>query len=247
LKGYTDKDAFGHALQAFSQGETSFSIIEREDGYYDLESVQSYFAGFTDWPAHQREAMRYVSGRVLDVGCGAGRHALYLQEKGFPVLGIDESPLAIRVCRSRGLRQTRVIRITQIPTTMGTFDSILMLGNNLGLLAGYKRGRWLLRRFRRLTSDRGRIIAETLNPYATQNPFHKRYRRLNRSRGRMPGQVRLRLHYQGYATRWFDYLLVSPGELKRLVAGTGWHITDFIQSGGPAYVAILDKTGPSTR
>jgi 2-polyprenyl-3-methyl-5-hydroxy-6-metoxy-1,4-benzoquinol methylase len=38
--------------------------------------------------------MQFVKGRVLDVGCGAGRHSLYLQEKGFDVLGTDISPLA---------------------------------------------------------------------------------------------------------------------------------------------------------
>jgi 2-polyprenyl-3-methyl-5-hydroxy-6-metoxy-1,4-benzoquinol methylase len=44
------------------------------------------------------EAMQFVKGRVLDVGCGEGRHSLYLQEKWFDVLGIDISPLAIKVC-----------------------------------------------------------------------------------------------------------------------------------------------------
>jgi ubiquinone/menaquinone biosynthesis C-methylase UbiE len=37
--------------------------------------------------------MKYVKGRrVLDIGCGVGRHALYLQNEerqGFDVLGID--------------------------------------------------------------------------------------------------------------------------------------------------------------
>ena len=36
--------------------------------------------------------MRMVRGRVLDIGCGAGRFALYLQGKGLDVTGIDLAP-----------------------------------------------------------------------------------------------------------------------------------------------------------
>ncbi len=51
--------------------------------------------------------MEFVNGRVLDVGCGAGRHSLYLQKKGFDVLGIDVSPLAVKVCRLKGVKKLK--------------------------------------------------------------------------------------------------------------------------------------------
>jgi hypothetical protein len=38
-----------------------------------------YFAPVEEWPAVERDAMDHVIGRVLDVGCGAGRGALELQ------------------------------------------------------------------------------------------------------------------------------------------------------------------------
>ncbi len=47
-------------------------------------------------------------GSVLEVGCGAGAHALLLAERGHPVLGVDGSPLAVERARAgaaaRGLR-----------------------------------------------------------------------------------------------------------------------------------------------
>lgn len=238
-------DAFGHALKAHLEGEPSFSIIERDDGYFDAESISNYFTEYNDWSDLQRKAIEQVKGRVLDIGCGAGRHALYLESKGFSVLGIDESPLAIRVCRERGLGNVRAMRVTQISSALGVFDTILMLGNNLGLLGGSTRAKWLLRKFARLTSDEGRIIAETMNPYATRNPFHKRYQKFNGKRNRMPGQIRLRLHYEGYKTSWFDYLFLSPTELKKIVVDTGWRIADLIESDGAIYVAILEKNKSS--
>jgi 2-polyprenyl-3-methyl-5-hydroxy-6-metoxy-1,4-benzoquinol methylase len=53
----------------------------------------------------EKKAIDYAKGRVLDVGCGAGRHILYLQKKGLKVLGIDQSPLAVNMCKLRGAKK----------------------------------------------------------------------------------------------------------------------------------------------
>jgi SAM-dependent methyltransferase len=236
------QDAFGHAVMDFHRGMGGWAVVERDDGYFDSsEGIDVYFAGYKEWPSHQRKAMKLAKGRVLDIGCGAGRHALYLQGKGMDVVGIDESPLAIRVCRERGLERARVASITRIPPNLGVFDTVLMLGNNFGLFGSRRRARWLLRRFGSLMSDNGRILAESHDPSATKNPFHRRYQRMNVKRGRMPGQVRIRLRYQSYATKWFDYLLVSRGEMQGIVKGTGWKIARHIESGGPLYIAVLER------
>lgn len=52
-------------------------------------SVAYLFRDFKDMPKLEQKALQLVKGRVLDVGCGAGSHALYLQEKGFDVTAID--------------------------------------------------------------------------------------------------------------------------------------------------------------
>src|SRR5207249_3713127 len=99
-----DQDAYGQEVYDYLQGEKGCEIVERDDGFFDAASGPlAYFAGYRQWPSHYKKAMRYVRGRVLDIGCGAGRHALYLQEQGCEVVGIDISPLAIEVCRRRGL------------------------------------------------------------------------------------------------------------------------------------------------
>ncbi|MFQ5837438.1 MAG: class I SAM-dependent methyltransferase [Thermoplasmata archaeon] len=237
-----DQDAFGHEILDYLKNKSGFEIVERDDGFFDVSGgPRAYFAEYEDWPPHEKEAMKFARGRVLDIGCGAGRHSLYLQERGLEVLGIDNSPLAIEVCRKRGLGETRVMSATQVSSRLGIFDTILMLGNNFGLFGSYERARWLLKRFRNMTSEDGRIIAESNDPYKTEVPEHLAYHDLNRERGRMPGQVRIRVRYKKYLTPWFDYLLVSKGEMESIVGGTGWKVRRFIDSEGSPYIAVIGK------
>jgi len=237
------RDAFGHALRDYLHGKgRGYEIVERDDGWVDVSGGRAiYLAAYRDWPSRHRQAIRYAKGGVLDVGCGGGRHALYLQAKGLDVLGIDTSPLAVAVCRQRGLKDVRVMSLSQISPALGAFSTVVMLGNNFGLFANPEKARRLLRRLHRTTNQDARIIAESLDPYQTNNPFHLAYQRRNRQRGRMVGQVRIRVRYQRYATPWFDYLFVSRKEMAKILRGTGWTVKRFIPSHGELYVAVLVK------
>ena len=240
LKDY--QDAHGHAMYDHLKGKAACEVVERDDGFVDpTNAPRVYFSEFGDWPPNEKKAMRYARGKVLDIGCGAGRHSLYLQGKGLDVLGVDASPLAVKVCKLRGLKKARLMSITEVSPKLGRFDTLLMLGNNFGLFESFSRARRLLTRFHKITSDRARIIAETLDPYKNNEPAHFEYHKLNRKKGRMPGQVRLRVRYKKYATPWFDYLFVSKEEMTRILEGTGWRVARFIDSKGPCYIALLEK------
>ena len=240
------QDAFGHELYDYfmsnEEGQDIFEIGERDDGHIAVSAATAgYFREYKDWVPHMRKAMRYAKGRILDIGCGAGRHSLYLQGKGLNVLGIDNSPLAVEVCRLRGLRNAEVKSIDQIDSGLGVFDTILMLGNNFGLFGSFEGARRLLKRFSRITSKNGRIIAETNDVYKTDLPEHLSYHEFNRQRGRMAGQIRLKIRYKKYATPWFDYLMVPKEEMERILDGTDWRVNKYLESDGSVYIAIMDK------
>jgi SAM-dependent methyltransferase len=185
--------------------------------------------------------MRQARGRVLDVGAGAGRVALHLEGRGQEVVAIDNSPGAIEVCRRRGVRDARLLSVDEVGESLGLFDTIVMYGNNLGLLANASRAKRLLRRFHRLTSERGRIVAESRDVHQRDDPVHLAYQQRNLARGRMGGQIRLRVRYGERATPWFDYLMVSQDELAELLDGTGWSIGRVFES-DDTYVAVIEKT-----
>jgi SAM-dependent methyltransferase len=228
-------------MLAALEGRPAREIVERDDGLIETGSTWDlYLAPFRRWPPHHRRAMRFVRGRVLDVGCGAGRVCLHLQERGLDVVGIDISPGAVDVCRRRGVRDARLCPIEEVDASLGAFDTIVMLGNNFGLFGGKAMARRLLRRFHELTTDRGRIVAETRDVYDTEDPVHLAYHERNRRRGRLPGQIRLRVRYRLLRTPWFDYLMVSRDELEDLLEGTGWRLARTIDS-ADTYVAVIDK------
>jgi SAM-dependent methyltransferase len=240
-----EQDGYGEMLLAALEDDPrAVEIVERDDGFISasLLGARLYLAPFRRWPAHHRLAMRFARGRVLDIGAGGGRVALHLQERGLETVSIDVSPGAVEVCRRRGVRDARVLSIDDVDDSLGIFDTIVMLGNNLGLFASRAKAKRLLRRFHSLTSERGRILAETRDVRATDDPAHVRYQKRNVARGRLPGQIRIRVRYRDVATPYFDYLMVGRDELVELLDGTGWMLERTIDS-DDTYVAVIEKSG----
>lgn len=236
------EDAQGHGMWDEIHGRPAHEICERDDGYVESVPVSTYFEPYDAWDDASKEAMGFVRGRVLDVGVGAGRHALHLQAEGHDVVGIDVSPLAVEVARLRGMEDARGCAATQVGGFLGSFDTVVMMGNNFGLVADRRRAPWLLKRLGRLTSPEARIVAQTRDVYATGDPAHLAYHERNRERGRMAGQIRLRARYRRYRTPWFDYLMVSPEEMEDLLRTTPWRIQEILGAGrGGSYTAILEK------
>jgi len=237
------QDSFGQVMYDYLHGIRSQEIIERDDGFFSISPGPAlYFAPFSEWPTIEQQAIQHAQGRILDIGCGAGRHSLYLQERGYDVIGVDNSPLCLEVCRERGVRQVQGLSLTQLSSRLGIFDTILMLGNNFCLVGNLPRARWLLRRLAAMTSPQGRILAGLRNPYDTDQPEHLEYHAWNRSRGRLSGEARIRVRYKKTVTPWIDFLMLSPDELRTLVGDTPWRVGIVLDDPSGNYVAVLEKS-----
>ncbi|OLT25319.1 hypothetical protein BJF83_23240 [Nocardiopsis sp. CNR-923] len=233
-------DAFGRTLRrCWAAGATpgaAFEIIERDDGHLSAADATRYFTPVADLSELDREAVTLAHGRILDVGTGAGRHALALQQQGKDVVGIDPSPGAVEVARQRGVA-AELGSIAHPPEGVGQFDALLLMGNNFGLLQSTQMAKAVLRQLALLARPGALLIGTGADP-ASSDPDHIAYQDHNRKRGRLPGQIRMRVRSGPLATDWFDYLLPSLDELRQLIRPSPWRL-ETAHEQGTKYLAVL--------
>ena len=127
-----DQDVFGRALLDWAHGGTTHEVLERVDGFAQLGAgPEVYLSDYKGWPAAERATLRLLRGRVLDVGCGAGRVTLELQRRGYDVVGLDTSPLAVRAARVRGVKEVWCSPLEDLGPKIARFDASCSLGTTL--------------------------------------------------------------------------------------------------------------------
>lgn len=238
----SDRDAFGRQLVDFHEGRRGLSArLERDDGWSGpAQPASDFFAGHDDWPHLERELVARAHGRVLDLGAGAGRHALQLQDAGHEVVAVDHSPGAIAVCRARGVRRAQVGDAHDLPDAE-RFDTVLLLCQNLGIAGTLARTRDLLTVLYGRTRPGAVLLGDTVDPlrYEPVSP-HREYHADSPAQGRDVGQVRLRWRYRDLCTPWLDLLLLRRQDLEPVIAGTGWRLAD-VSTDGAQYGVVLRR------
>jgi len=232
-------DALGEALLDALSGGEGRHFVERDDGLLETMDASRYFSEPRSWPNSELRAMESLEGRVLDIGAGAGRHSLMLQNHGCEPMALDSSPGAIDVCRRRGVEWTfkgTVQDLLEFPVE--PFDAITLMGNNLALLQSEAKATGLFRAMASVLKPGGVVVGTCLDPHRTDNPDHLSYHEANRSAGRPAGQIRMRFRYQRITSPWLRILLLSPDELCKLAARNGWEVLDVTRP-SPNYLAAL--------
>ena len=229
----------------WARGGTDPAYFERPDGVVGPGAGHEfYLAASRAWPSAERGALRHVRGRVIDLGTGAGRVPLHLQERGFDVVAVDLSKRAIEAARLRGVRKAWCMSAHEVKGELKEFDTIVLFGNNFGMFGGPDHVRRTLADWARLTHPGTRILAESTDPYGGGAPcLDRRYYRRNKSLGRAPGHIRLRTRYRERVGPWSDWLFVSRRDMRALLRGTGWHVQK-TYGGLPSepFVAVLEKS-----
>jgi SAM-dependent methyltransferase len=224
-----EDDLFGRVLMDAFTGQGDEYYVRRDDNFTTRDSSKRYFRSWEALPEHHRCLLDHARGQVLDIGAGAGQHALLLQENGLAVTAIDASPRAVEVCRKRGVQDARVMDAHKLELPVRSYDTVLLMGNTLGI-AGTPDGlRALLRRLHRIVRPGGQILAEVNDYTATHEMIHLRYHQWNLARDRYPGSIRIRLEYQGACSAEFDWLLIELADLKTICAETGWKVSRCVQ------------------
>ena len=154
------KDLFGKAILDFqTKNDPEDLITETNISEADEMSVAYLFRNFNEMPKLEKKALQLAKGKILDVGCGAGSHSLYLQEKGFDVSAIDISPNAVEACRLRGIQNAKVQNVLEVETEK--FDTILLLMNGTGIFGTLAETSSYLQKLKSLLRPNGQILIDS--------------------------------------------------------------------------------------
>ena len=153
------KDLFGNALFDYHSGNYTEDLITSTNiSDEDSLPLPYLFRAYSKMPKLEKKALQLTKGSVLDVGCGAGSHSLYLQEKGLSVKAIDISPGAIEVTRKRDVKNTEVLNILE---ETETFDTILLLMNGTGIFQTLDQVSKYLKHLKSLLKPDGQIFIDS--------------------------------------------------------------------------------------
>lgn len=232
------EDIFGYSLYSYWKGDhRTKHTIRRDDENVDEDSLKIYFTNKL-YPT-EIAVTPLIKGKVLDVGCGVGRHLLRFQKSDLNVIGIDTSSLAIKVCKERGCKNCKVMDIFNPKLPKKSFDTILLFGHNIGIggtLIGAKK---LLKNVRSLSKDNGILLLTTVDVTKTSNPTHKKYHKENIKAGRYIGQMKIRIEYKDKVGKWFNWLHVEPKVLAEIANKTGWELQKIHKGKHGEYSAVL--------
>lgn len=154
------KDLFGQALVDYQNGDYTEDIITSTNiSDDDILPIPYLFRNYKEMPKIEQKALDLAYGDVLDVGCGAGSHSLYLQDKKkLNVKAIDISQGAIEVCFKRGINNAQVIDVLEVTEQ---FDTILLLMNGTGVFQKLDQVTRYLLHLKSLLKPKGQILIDS--------------------------------------------------------------------------------------
>jgi SAM-dependent methyltransferase len=156
------KDLFGTAILDFQTNNSPEDLItETTISEEDEMSVAYLFRDFSGMPIIEQKALLLAKGKVLDVGCGAGSHSLYLQnENKIDVTAIDISEKAIEACKLRGVSNAKVEDLLFLETNE-KFDTIILLMNGTGIFGKLENVSNYLQKLKSLMIENGQILIDS--------------------------------------------------------------------------------------
>ena len=153
-------DLYGNALldyqkNGFTEDIKTYSTLGGEDIY----PLPYLFRDFNTMPKIEQKALQLANGKILDVGCGAGSHSLYLQSNSKDVLAIDISQGAIETCKLRGIKNAKTQNIWKLKNEQ--FDTILLLMNGAGMCGKLNKLSDFLNHLKTLLTKNGQILLDS--------------------------------------------------------------------------------------
>lgn len=223
-------DPFGQALLAYWRGNESAVLIhEFKTGEKKSLPVSVFFRSNGEFFPTDN-AFDNCRGHILIVGAGTGVHALELEKRGYEVTAIDICPQAVQIMKERGVKDVRQQDFFQFDGEQ-RFDTIFMLGHNIGMCETLKGIKGLLRRCKGLLQPGGQLLVNSVEePGSMDFQYHKGY----------PGELEFRLSYEGKVGPWMRWLHVDFETFTSHAFECGWSIEKLIGTEEGDFLARLN-------
>ncbi len=221
-------EPFGQALLSYWRGDESAVLIhEFKTGQKKSLPVSVFFRSKGEFLMTDN-ALEYCRGRILVVGAGTGVHAIELENQGHEVIAIDICPQAIHIMKERGINDARQQDFLQFDGKC--FDTIFMLGHNIGMCETMKGIKGLLHRCEKLLLAGGQLLVNSVKePGLSNSPNQKGY----------PGELEFRLSFEGTVGPWMRWLHLYFETLSLKAIEYGWLTEKLIDDSNGGFLARL--------
>lgn len=232
------KDLFGKAIFDFHTHNSPENIItETSISEEDEMSVAYLFRNYNEMPKIEQKALQLAKGKILDVGCGAGSHALSLQnERNLEVTAIDISEKAIETCLLRGIKNAKVENILDFEGEK--FDTILLLMNGTGIFGKLKNCKQYLTKLKSLLNPGGQILIDSSDIIYMFDEDEDGGKWIP-SENDYYGELTFNISYKNEKEEPFDWLYLDYNTLQNAAISNGLNCEIILEGENYDYLARL--------
>lgn len=224
------KDIHGKAITDYYQGKAKDPLI-LHNSYGEPEEmpVEVFFRDQLDFTTLEHLAIMECRGKVLDIGAGAGAHALVLQSLGHEVFAMENSPGCVEVMKQSGVER---VLFEEYQKHTGKYDTLLLLMNGLGIAGTLDGISPFLQKCRSLLNTNGRLLLDSSDiSYLYEDGLQRPQRYY--------GEVRYQYEYQGKKSDWFDWVYVDQNAFSEIVKKEGLQMEILMTDENDQYLAML--------
>ena len=234
-------DPFGRAIRDHHHGERTHPLVDRDGGAIREHPIERFYFDAPGGPDLEWVGS-WLAGPLLEVGAGAGRHALYFQER-LETVAVDISPHLVEVMRDRGVADARRANMFSLRAAFDPdrFRSVFVRGTQACLADSAARLRRVLADFAAVTTADGTAVIDGFDP------GHERAPELFGHRPDPEVGVARRVYhetYEGEVGETLSFRLAGPGRLRAVAEEAGWQVAD-VRRGDPRtphYQTALTKS-----
>lgn len=214
-----NNDIFGEAIKDYhNKRYTEDIVVQAPDFDDDIIPVPYLFRSYEEMPLLEQKALNITYGKVLDIGCGAGSHSLYLQnKKKLDVKAIDISEGAIETCLKRGVKNAWTQNIYDIKDQQ--FDTLLLLMNGSGIIGKLQQIDAFFNHIKKLLKSNGQILIDSSDVSYLFTEEDGGFW-VDASKGYY-GEIPYKLKYKNKESDWFDWLYIDYNTLQNAANSNG--------------------------